>query len=52
MRTTVKISSAVRKEDGVHIRFVGQESARATPVEPELEDAFIYLMNSSLPVTK
>ncbi len=46
IRTTVKISSAVRREDGVHIRFVGEASPRATPAEPELEDAFIYLMNS------
>lgn len=46
LRTTLKISSAVRKPDGVHIRFVGrEESMSATPVEPELEDAFLYLMN-------
>ncbi|HEY2615633.1 MAG TPA: ABC transporter ATP-binding protein [Chthoniobacterales bacterium] len=46
LRLTVKISSAVRKPDGVHIRFVGP--APAIPViaaEPELEDAFLYLMN-------
>jgi ABC-type multidrug transport system ATPase subunit len=46
LRTTVKISSAVRKPDGVHIRFVGPSpSIAATAVEPELEDAFLYLMN-------
>ena len=45
IRTTVKISSAIRKEDGVHIRFVGEGPPGATAVEPELEDAFIYLMN-------
>jgi ABC-type multidrug transport system ATPase subunit len=46
LRTTLKISSAVRKPDGVHIRFVGPESAlAATAAEPELEDAFLYLMN-------
>ena len=46
LRGTLKISSAVRKPDGVHIRFVGPaESITATPVEPEFEDAFLYLMN-------
>ena len=46
LRTTLKISSAVRKPDGVHIRFVGQSPAiAATAAEPELEDAFLYLMN-------
>jgi ABC-type multidrug transport system ATPase subunit len=46
LRTTLKISSAVRKPDGVHIRFVGPSSAiAADAVEPELEDAFLYLMN-------
>lgn len=46
MRASVKISSAVRKPDGVHIRFVGPSAAiAADSVEPELEDAFLYLMN-------
>ena len=46
LRTTLKISSAVRKPDGVHIRFVGPEPAiTSQPIEPELEDAFLYLMN-------
>jgi ABC-type multidrug transport system ATPase subunit len=46
LRTTLKISSAVRKPDGVHIRFVGPApDIAATPAEPELEDAFLYLMN-------
>jgi ABC-2 type transport system ATP-binding protein len=46
LRTTLKISSAVRKPDGVHIRFVAPESTiDASSVEPELEDAFLYLMN-------
>lgn len=50
LRTTLKISSAVRKPDGVHIRFVGPEpSITATAVEPELEDAFLYLMNFAPP---
>ena len=46
LRTALKISSAVRKPDGVHIRFVGPSpEIEATPAEPELEDAFLYLMN-------
>src|SRR3954471_4888352 len=46
LRTTLKISSAIRKPDGVHIRFVGPSPAiAANPAEPELEDAFLYLMN-------
>jgi ABC-type multidrug transport system ATPase subunit len=50
LRTTLKISGAIRKPDGVHIRFVGPQPAiTATPVEPELEDAFLYLMNFAPP---
>jgi ABC-2 type transport system ATP-binding protein len=46
LRTTLKISSAVRKPDGVHIRFVGPSpEIPAKAAEPELEDAFLYLMN-------
>ena len=46
LRTTLKISTAVRKPDGVHIRFVGPATEiGASPAEPELEDAFLYLMN-------
>jgi ABC-type multidrug transport system ATPase subunit len=46
LRTTLKISSAVRKPDGVHIRFVGPApEIAAKAAEPELEDAFLYLMN-------
>jgi ABC-type multidrug transport system ATPase subunit len=46
LRTTLKISSAVRKPDGVHIRFVGPSpEIAATSAEPELEDAFLFLMN-------
>jgi len=50
LRTTLKISSAVRKPDGVHIRFVGPEPGlAANGVEPQLEDAFLYMMNFSPP---
>ena len=46
LRTALKISSAIRKPDGVHIRFVGPDPLiSARPVEPELEDAFLHLMN-------
>jgi ABC-2 type transport system ATP-binding protein len=46
LRTTLKISSAIRKPDGVHLRFVGPApEMAATAVEPEMEDAFLYLMN-------
>ena len=46
LRSTLKISSAVRKADGVHLRFVDSSPAiAAMPAEPELEDAFLYLMN-------
>ncbi|MGI8435464.1 MAG: ABC transporter ATP-binding protein [Chthoniobacterales bacterium] len=47
LRTTLKISSAMRRADGVHIGFVGSEPmAGASAVEPELEDAFLYLMHA------
>ncbi len=46
LRHSLKISSAVRQADGVHLRFVGPSPAiEAAPAEPELEDAFLYLMN-------
>jgi ABC-type multidrug transport system ATPase subunit len=46
LRKTLKISGAVRKPDGVHVRFVGPVPAiAATAAEPELEDAFLYLIN-------
>ena len=53
LRGTLKISSAVRKTDGVHLRFVGpQPEIVADPIEPELEDAFLYLMNFGEAVTR
>src|SRR3954454_12289036 len=48
LRTNLKVSSAIRRADGVHIRFVGDASTlSATPAEPELEDAFLFLMNQT-----
>ena len=51
-RASLKISSAVRRADGVHVRFVGAAPAfSATPAEPELEDAFLFLMNREPKIT-
>src|SRR3954468_23753451 len=48
LRTNLKVSSAIRRADGVHIRFVGDGSTvSATAAEPELEDAFLFLMNQT-----
>jgi ABC-2 type transport system ATP-binding protein len=50
LRGTLKISSVVRKPDGVLVRFVGPAPEMpAVPAEPELEDAFLFLMSSSPP---
>jgi ABC-2 type transport system ATP-binding protein len=47
-RAMLRISSSIRRADGVHVRFVGATSEfSATPAEPELEDAFLFLMNSA-----
>jgi ABC-type multidrug transport system ATPase subunit len=47
LRTTLKISSAVRRTDGVHVRVVSPAPPpfEAQRVEPEMEDAFLFLMN-------
>jgi ABC-2 type transport system ATP-binding protein len=47
VRTTMKVSSAVRKSDGVHTRVVGLEKPTpdATAGDPNLEDAFLYTMS-------
>jgi ABC-2 type transport system ATP-binding protein len=47
LRRTAKVSGAVRKSDGVHVRLVSREMPRsfATRAEPTLEDAFLYTMN-------
>ena len=47
MRRTLRVSSAVRKPDGVHVRVVAPESPAhgAVSVEPSLEDAFLYTMS-------
>ena len=47
LRTTMRVSSAVRKSDGVHARVVALErpTPDATAADPNLEDAFLYTMN-------
>jgi ABC-type multidrug transport system ATPase subunit len=45
--STMKVSSAVRRSDGVHVRAVAPEQPvpGAVAAEPTLEDAFLYSMN-------
>ena len=46
LRRTAKVSGAVRKSDGVHVRLVSSEQPRgAAAAEPTLEDAFLYAMS-------
>ena len=47
MRASLKVSSAVRRPDGIHLRLVHPESPvpQATVAEPNLEDSFVYWMN-------
>ena len=47
IRSRHRISHAVRRPDGVHIRIVSHEppAVPVTPVEPDLEDAFLYVMS-------
>jgi ABC-2 type transport system ATP-binding protein len=51
LRRTLKISSAVRKSDGVHTRVVCTHCPhpKSLPVEPGLEEAFLLSMESNLP---
>ncbi len=52
-RSKLRISSAVQKADGVHVRFVGSDGAShgashgAAAVEPELEDAYLLLTDEA-----
>ncbi len=48
-RASLRISHAVRKADGVHLRVVqaGSPGAGAVAAEPDLEDAFVHTMNRS-----
>ena len=49
-KSKLRISSAVQKADGVHVRFVGSEGASfgASAVEPELEDAYLLLTDKAV----
>jgi ABC-2 type transport system ATP-binding protein len=48
VRSKYKTSRAVRRSDGVHVRLVHPERPleSARPVEPDLEEAFIFAVNS------
>jgi ABC-type multidrug transport system ATPase subunit len=50
-KSKLRISSAVQKADGVHVRFVGSEGTPlgASAVEPELEDAYLLLTDKAIP---
>lgn len=49
LRRSSRISSALRRADGVHVRVVGPQPARreVTAAEPTLEDAFLHTMNEA-----
>ncbi|HEX7680032.1 MAG TPA: ABC transporter ATP-binding protein [Thermoanaerobaculia bacterium] len=52
LRRTARVSSAVRKSDGVHVRIVspdkpyGEPHGGASAAEPTLEDAFLHTMSA------
>ena len=47
LRRTARVSSAVRKADGVHVRIVSSDEPRGgSAAEPTLEDAFLYTMST------
>jgi ABC-2 type transport system ATP-binding protein len=47
LRRTARVSSAVRKSDGVHVRIVTSDGpCDASAAEPTLEDAFLYTMST------
>jgi ABC-type multidrug transport system ATPase subunit len=49
MRRTMRVSSAVRRPDGVHVRVVAEAppASDAVAVEPSLEDAFLHTMTGA-----
>jgi ABC-2 type transport system ATP-binding protein len=49
MRAHLKVSSAIRRPDGIHVRIVHPQAPapQATLAEPNLEDSFVYCMNFS-----
>jgi len=47
LRRTARVSSAVRKADGVHVRVVSRDEPKgASAAEPTLEDAFLHTMSA------
>jgi len=50
-RAELTVSGMVRRADGVHLRLVAKERPlpQAAPVGPDLEDAYLYLMQSQSP---
>lgn len=50
VRATFRTSRAVRRPDGVHVRIVASQSPvhGAVAVEPDLEEAFIFAVNSGV----
>jgi ABC-type multidrug transport system ATPase subunit len=50
-RAELTVSGMVRRADGVHLRLVAKERPlpQAAPVEPDLEDAYLFLMQSQSP---
>ena len=54
VRAGLAVSSLVRRADGVHLRLVGREKPLpgARPVEPDLEDAYLCLMQAQSPATE
>jgi ABC-2 type transport system ATP-binding protein len=51
LRQRQHISNAVRRSDGVHVRVVAESppTARAEPVPPTLEDAYLFCIGSGGP---
>ena len=49
VRPGLTVSNVVRRADGVHLRLVSRERPLpgATPVEPDLEDAYLLLMRDA-----
>jgi len=49
-KSKMRISSAVQKADGVHVRFVRSDGIPpgAAAVEPELEDAYLLLTDNAV----
>jgi len=45
LRRTARVSTALRKSDGIHVRVVSRErpSCDAAAAEPSLEDAFLWV---------